>query len=95
LKTPFVCRGGHASALEDSRIKLNQIVFKIYNQTELCVSFEPNRTELLKWFGFMILNQTITNFPLKIELFQFDFKTIDYGSILFGGSVWFFSHPLI
>jgi hypothetical protein len=58
-----------------------------------------NKTKLLKWFGFIVLNQTITNFSLKktkllnwtellitnrIELFQFGFKIIGYSSVFFG-----------
>jgi hypothetical protein len=60
-------RDGYGLVLEENQIKLNQTVFKIYNnRTKLnCLSLKLNRTELLKWFGFMVLNQTITNFSLK------------------------------
>jgi hypothetical protein len=51
----YVTRDGHGLVLEENQSEQNQTVFKIYN----------NRTKLLKWFGFIILNQTITNFSLK------------------------------
>jgi hypothetical protein len=60
-------RGGHGLILGENRNELNRTVFKIHNnRTELnCLSYALNRTELLKWFGFIVLNQTITNFLLK------------------------------
>jgi hypothetical protein len=72
-------RDGHGSAPEENWTELNQTFFKIHN----------NRTELLKWFCFIVLNQTITNVSLKqTELFQFSFKIVSYGSVSFC-SVWF------
>jgi hypothetical protein len=52
-------RDEHDLVLEENRTELNQTVSKIHN-----------RTELLKWFSFMVLNQIITNFSLKNQIIK-------------------------
>jgi hypothetical protein len=63
----YFCIGMRIIEWFDFEGKLNWTkLFLKFRIIELnCLFLKLNRTELLKWFGFMLLNQTITKFALK------------------------------